>query len=44
MKKMSVKRLVIISILTAILFVQEQILSFIPNIQLTFLLIILFIT
>ena len=29
MKKMSVKRLVIISILTAILFVQEQILSFI---------------
>jgi len=42
MKKMSVKRLVIISILTAILFVQEQILSFIPNIQLTFLLIILY--
>ena len=42
MKKMSVKRLVIISILTAILFIQEQILSFIPNIQLTFLLIILY--
>lgn len=42
MKKMTIKRLVIISILTAILFVQEQILSFIPNVQLTFLLIILY--
>jgi uncharacterized membrane protein len=38
----NIKRLVIISILTAILFVQEQILTPIPNVQLTFLLIILF--
>ncbi|MGI6781665.1 MAG: hypothetical protein ACOX56_02365 [Acholeplasmataceae bacterium] len=36
------KRLVTISILTAILFVQEQILTPIPNVQLTFLLIILY--
>lgn len=36
------KRLVIISILTALLFVQEQILTPIPNVQLTFLLIILY--
>ena len=37
-----IKNIVLISILTAILFVQEQILSFLPNIQLTILLIIVF--
>lgn len=37
-----VQDIAIISVLTAILFVQEQILTFIPNVQLTFFLIILF--
>lgn len=37
-----IKDIVLTSILTAILFVQEQILSFLPNIQLTILLIVVF--
>ena len=37
-----IKDIVLTSILVAILFVQEQILSFLPNIQLTILLIVLF--
>ncbi|MFI3252545.1 MAG: hypothetical protein R3Y60_05355 [bacterium] len=39
---MKIKDLVIISILTTILFVVEQVLTFIPNVQLTFLLIIVY--
>lgn len=42
--KNTVKRLVILAILTTILFVQEQALSFIPNVQLTFLLLVLYAT
>lgn len=38
----SVRDFALISVLTAILFIQEQILIFIPNVQLTFLLIILY--
>lgn len=37
-----IKDIVIISIFTAVLFVQEQVLSFLPNIQLTVLLIVLY--
>ena len=36
------KEITLIAILTTILFVQEQLLSFIPNIQLTFLLIVIY--
>lgn len=39
---LKVKDITIISILTTILFVQEQLLSFIPNVQLTFLLIVVY--
>ncbi len=39
---MKINDLVIISILTTILFVVEQVLTFIPNVQLTFLLIIIY--
>lgn len=43
-KNNTVKRLVLLAILTTILFVQEQALTFIPNVQLTFLLLILYAT
>ena len=36
------KDLVLIALLTSILFIQEQLLSFIPNVQLTFFLIVLY--
>ena len=36
------KDLVLIALLTSILFLQEQLLSFIPNVQLTFFLIVLY--
>ncbi len=39
---MTLKDIIIISILSSILFVSEQILTFIPNVQITFLLIIVF--
>lgn len=39
---MSIKRIVLIALLSAVLFVQETILSFLPNIQLTFLLLIIY--
>lgn len=42
MNKITVKDIALMAVLTALLFVQEQLLSFIPNVQLTFLLIILF--
>lgn len=42
MKLLTTKNISQIELLTAILFIQEQILSFIPNIQLTIFLIILF--
>ena len=42
MNKITVKDIALMAILTALLFVQEQLLSFIPNVQLTFLLIVLF--
>ncbi len=38
----NVKELVLLSVLTTILFVSEQILSFLPSVQITFLLIILY--
>lgn len=38
----NVRELAILSMLTAILFIQEELLSFLPNIQLTFFLIILY--
>lgn len=39
---MTVKRLCILVALTTILFVQEELLTFIPNVQLTFLLVVVF--
>lgn len=42
MKRISIKDLTIIAACAAILFVQEQLLSFLPNIQLTVFLIVLF--
>lgn len=39
---MNIKQIALYSVLTSILFVSEQLLSFIPNVQLTFLLIILY--
>lgn len=39
---LSIKDIIIISVLTSILFVLEQVLTFIPNVQMTFLLIIVF--
>lgn len=39
---MNIKKTVIIAILSSILFVQEQLLSFIPNIQFTFLLLVVY--
>ncbi len=42
MLKLTVKKITIYALLTSILFVQEQALSFLPNIQLTFFLIILY--
>lgn len=39
---MSIKQIALYSVLTSILFVSEQLLSFIPNVQLTFLLIVLY--
>lgn|SRR5690554_297050 len=40
--KLTVKDIALITVLTSILFVQEQLLLFLPNIQLTFFLIILY--
>ena len=42
MRRSSVRDIVVISILTAILFVQEQVLAFLPNVQLTVFLIVLY--
>ncbi len=42
MLKLTIKKMTIYALLTSILFVQEQALSFLPNIQLTFFLIILY--
>ena len=42
--KMTVRRLSLIAVLITILFVQEQLLTFIPNVQLTFLLLIVYST
>ena len=39
---MTVKRLCILVVLTTILFVQEELLTFLPNIQLTFLLVVVY--
>ncbi len=39
---MTVKRLCILVVLTTILFVQEELLTFIPNVQLTFLLVVVY--
>lgn len=41
-KKLTIKDLALMAILTTLLFVQEQLLSFIPNVQLTVFLILLF--
>jgi hypothetical protein len=41
-KKLAIRDLTLIAVLTTILFVQEQLLSFIPNVQLTVFLIILY--
>lgn len=41
-KKFNVKDIALVAVLTTILFVQEELLSILPNIQLTFFLIILF--
>lgn len=40
--KMSVRRLALIAVLITILFVQEELLSIIPNVQLTFLLLVVY--
>lgn len=42
MKKITIKDMVIIAVCTAILFVQEELLSFLPNIQFTVFLIVLY--
>ena len=42
MAKFTVRDMAIVAVLTTILFVQEELLSFLPNVQLTFFLIILF--
>ena len=42
MKKISVKEIALMSILTAILFILEQILSYVPFVQLSFLLMVLY--
>ena len=42
MNKLKVKDIAIMAIFTAILFVQEQLLNFIPNVSLTFFLMVLF--
>ncbi len=40
--KLTIKEICLIAILSTILFIQEQLLTFIPNVQFTFLLLILF--
>ncbi len=40
--KLSLRRLCVLGLLTAVLFVQEAALSFLPNVQLTFLLVLLY--
>lgn len=42
MKKMTIRRLCILVMLSTILFVQEELLTFIPNVQLTFLLVVVY--
>lgn len=41
-QKLTIRKMIVYAILTAILFVQEQVLSFLPNIQLTVFLIVVY--